>query len=647
MKCVSCGAEVADDELFCGECGTKIVRVQICPSCNAEIPLGKKFCTKCGTKLEAQKEVVNEEPVKEETAKEVVIEEVVKEVVKEELAKEERSEVNDEAYEKLIDIYLEVYFKRRISEEMGEEKSCMGDLIAEKRTLFDKIIDEEFGGRDAFEKMIISKAKAQGYSEDDAKMLIFRKLYMFKIDAESTKDLISFLEKEGFGDALMISSLNHFILHEEGPEENRRLVPGHVFSKESFGKVIEARNMPKGSSIATRTASIMPFLVNDKAFFEKCQETDESVWDRIVKKYKNAKQPRSYYYHGGDRGIAGQYIAKASYCLDNYFYFYRVGGYSANKYEICRMNLADGRTQVLYSSKRYENSIWRANIDVATKFPLFSIRDDKIYFTDENQIYSMNLDGSNLAVEVKLTRKSNEYVGAFALPNGFLIAAGDEIYRYIYGLDTKPVKVIYLSELIDFNDDVLISKDLKQIDIRTKEKTSLSKIYPGIAKKEVFYVDSMNEIVYYYEKDEKWDLDSTIVGVDKTGTIVDEWNVPYIPVKLRENFGRGYESIVFDGFRLMAKYESFAIGKYLYNGSEEGNEGCPGYLAEYGRDGFENTLYQFKECSMDNQYRFGQFHALSEDMTFALMGVDEKYEGTYYSSLITHDGKVYPYDKFY
>ena len=121
MKCMNCGATVEDDELFCGECGAKIVRVQICPNCNAEIALGKKFCTKCGTKLECQNDVAPHQV--EEQEKKPEITEVEKVAVSEELPVEHTETVDvqrEKAYEKVIGIYLEALFKMKIGEETDD-----------------------------------------------------------------------------------------------------------------------------------------------------------------------------------------------------------------------------------------------------------------------------------------------------------------------------------------------------------------------------------------------------------------------------------------------------------------------------------------------------------------------------------------------
>src|SRR6266545_4422160 len=48
--CPTCGAAVAADRRFCGQCGTAIR--QLCSACGVENPAGTRFCSACGAMLE-------------------------------------------------------------------------------------------------------------------------------------------------------------------------------------------------------------------------------------------------------------------------------------------------------------------------------------------------------------------------------------------------------------------------------------------------------------------------------------------------------------------------------------------------------------------------------------------------------------------
>jgi class 3 adenylate cyclase/predicted ATPase len=49
MWCSNCAIEVAEQEKFCGQCGSPVVRR--CPACDTANPASSKFCGDCGTKL--------------------------------------------------------------------------------------------------------------------------------------------------------------------------------------------------------------------------------------------------------------------------------------------------------------------------------------------------------------------------------------------------------------------------------------------------------------------------------------------------------------------------------------------------------------------------------------------------------------------
>jgi class 3 adenylate cyclase/predicted ATPase len=49
MWCINCAIEVAEQEKFCGQCGSPVVRR--CPACDTANPASSKFCGDCGTKL--------------------------------------------------------------------------------------------------------------------------------------------------------------------------------------------------------------------------------------------------------------------------------------------------------------------------------------------------------------------------------------------------------------------------------------------------------------------------------------------------------------------------------------------------------------------------------------------------------------------
>jgi len=56
VKCLHCGNELNDDDIYCPKCGTK--NSHVCPKCGAEVDAGDAYCEKCGTSLIATQESV-------------------------------------------------------------------------------------------------------------------------------------------------------------------------------------------------------------------------------------------------------------------------------------------------------------------------------------------------------------------------------------------------------------------------------------------------------------------------------------------------------------------------------------------------------------------------------------------------------------
>ena len=61
--CPNCGAQIADDSLFCTECGKQIPQDNVCPHCGASVNDGDSFCQNCGNSLSG---VHNNEPSNDE-----------------------------------------------------------------------------------------------------------------------------------------------------------------------------------------------------------------------------------------------------------------------------------------------------------------------------------------------------------------------------------------------------------------------------------------------------------------------------------------------------------------------------------------------------------------------------------------------------
>lgn len=93
-KCPYCGAQIADDSLFCTECGKEQPKGNTCPHCGTMVNEGDVFCTECGKKIGEEEEqssmdevvqVEEPKPIQQEASP---IEEVEDNVISEEYKEE-------------------------------------------------------------------------------------------------------------------------------------------------------------------------------------------------------------------------------------------------------------------------------------------------------------------------------------------------------------------------------------------------------------------------------------------------------------------------------------------------------------------------------------------------------------------------------
>lgn len=47
--CRECGSSLEENDQFCGQCGSKVIKVRNCPSCGNDLQENDRFCRKCGT----------------------------------------------------------------------------------------------------------------------------------------------------------------------------------------------------------------------------------------------------------------------------------------------------------------------------------------------------------------------------------------------------------------------------------------------------------------------------------------------------------------------------------------------------------------------------------------------------------------------
>lgn len=51
LRCAACGTELASDDRFCIQCGTKVEKVRKCLRCGSKLVNGAKFCSECGYQI--------------------------------------------------------------------------------------------------------------------------------------------------------------------------------------------------------------------------------------------------------------------------------------------------------------------------------------------------------------------------------------------------------------------------------------------------------------------------------------------------------------------------------------------------------------------------------------------------------------------
>ena len=88
MKCISCGAEIAENVKFCTSCGTPVAKQAVqpeqeisapkCASCGAELNENVKFCIVCGAAVVKQTPPA---PVVEPVVEEIPVEPVVEQAI--------------------------------------------------------------------------------------------------------------------------------------------------------------------------------------------------------------------------------------------------------------------------------------------------------------------------------------------------------------------------------------------------------------------------------------------------------------------------------------------------------------------------------------------------------------------------------------
>ena len=73
MRCMNCGNEIGDKQMFCSQCGYKVARQETlkCPKCGVELGHADRFCIKCGYKIGGD-EGANQSQIPDKESKEAM-----------------------------------------------------------------------------------------------------------------------------------------------------------------------------------------------------------------------------------------------------------------------------------------------------------------------------------------------------------------------------------------------------------------------------------------------------------------------------------------------------------------------------------------------------------------------------------------------
>lgn len=211
--------------------------------------------------------------------------------------------------------------------------------------------------------------------------------------------------------------------------------------------------------------------------------------------------------------------------------------------------------------------------------PRFCISEGRIYFSrphlegrviDNNQILSLDISNpADIRKEFELidTKKDKTLYNPYVVGDKVLVIAFSEsgcgsMSRYL--LDKKgSAKCVskYACQYLSINEDQFITDsdtNTAVYNFISDEKMSIKNAYKGAKNNDVLFIDAKRDILYYLASKE--DIYGEIIGITRSGEIVDQWK----PIKDRDFLklaerATGYSSFSFDGnlrvFKITAMME--------------------------------------------------------------------------------------------
>lgn len=416
------------------------------------------------------------------------------------------------------------------------------------------------------------------------------------------------------------------------------LRPNYGKMFEYLGKAADAQKPEKEALIDFGCAFLtIGGYQTAKRAFQECGDEKASIYLRYIECCERAVPAINGQQMTDDRN---QYIYGNVVEYKNRIYWMcedkQQSGFGNETIMLCSMG-ADRKRKVLMTSTKSQNFIETLPFSASSAGLYFSICNDLIYYINgSGWICTMRLDGSD---QKELTGLPNNFRKSFCMPMAFpkfllfMDCNGQLWKRDQNGVNTKIKKVSGMPAIAGVSEREINIENEELIDLRTLEKQPVTKKYPALKKKTVFYIDMAREIAYYEENADTGDTrDRRLVGVNTRGEMVDYWEFPLAPHALP---GYGYSSFCFNGQRLsvkmeliedLASTESWKTYAELRQGLSERE--WP-FVALFDRRGNRQLLHEHKQ--IDGRGIFGGFHMMTENGIVILEYHQESgYWSTYY-----------------
>ena len=280
--------------------------------------------------------------------------------------------------------------------------------------------------------------------------------------------------------------------------------------------------------------------------------------------------------------------------------------YSGQLYCIHELDLNTGVDKVILKIED-DSCGWRGFPDISgsyrrvchTRFPMFSLFGQCIYYTSNDTIYRANLQEKKIYKLKNSIGKNKIYAAPIKLQKGFIYIGKSSEYVLYYYTDNENIKISVCNEILAYNErEVYFTKGKKNtlmvFDSNDMQTRKISEVYQNIEKKQIIFVDAGKEIAYYLEDSNAVLGDSRLLGINKQGNLVDIWEKPKLLSQLKRvaklDEGYTYHSIAFDGKHLI--FATNGRFRLNYNGQELREKDFGPMFFSFDRAGNAETILQ-------------------------------------------------------